>query len=240
MPSLVLTPRQTEDSQRLWRAAILRGWAVHRLTTWRIDDTARALDEPFLYAEALFGPTLADELGVRLLNPPEDWLCRLPREYRRRDIQLTTLEQARAAASPSFVKPPNDKSFPAAVYSASDLPAGFDPAMPVLVSEPVSFLSEFRSFIVHRRVVTQSIYAREGEPFSGEVEPAELSAMNAFLSALLQDDAVDLPDACVLDCGPIHGRGWAAVELNAAWGAGLYDCDAEAALEAVRAATLHV
>src|SRR5262249_49939101 len=37
MPTLVLSPRYSEDSIVLWRAAIRRGWTVERPTTWRLD-----------------------------------------------------------------------------------------------------------------------------------------------------------------------------------------------------------
>ena len=47
-----------------------------------------------------------------------------------------------------------------------------------------------------------------------------------------------LPRACVIDVGYIEGRGWACVEQNAAWGAGLYACDAERALEVIRHASV--
>ncbi len=152
-------------------------------------------------------------------------------------MALTTLAEARTLTSPAFVKPPNDKSLPAAVYEPSQLPEGFDPEMPVLVAEPVSFVSEFRCFVLRREVRSHSLYARDGDPFQGDATPEEAAGLTDFVSRLLQDDSVDLPEACVLDCGPIRDRGWAAVELNAAWGAGLYDCDPAAALDVIRAAT---
>ncbi|WP_369334897.1 hypothetical protein [Tahibacter harae] len=45
---------------------------------------------------------------------------------------------------------------------------------------------------------------------------------HANLERLLADERVDLPEAVVVDVGRIQGRGWACVELNAAWGAGLF------------------
>jgi hypothetical protein len=238
MPTLILSPRHTDDSQALWRVTIERGWDVHRLTTWRIPEEARRLDEPFLYVEALFGATLADELGVRLLNPTEDWLCKLPDRYTRREIRLSTLEEARSLTKTAFIKPPNDKSFPAAVYAPGELPSAFDGEMAVLISEPVRFVSEFRCFVLDRRIRTFSLYARNGEaaPDSAWAED-ETEALRAFALEFLSDDDVDLPRACVVDCGPIEGRGWGIVELNAAWGAGLYRCDPNEAIDVVRAAT---
>lgn len=91
MPTLILTPRHTDDSQALWRAAVRLGWQVERLGGWRIPEHLRSIAEPVLYVEALFGPSMAEQLGLRLLDPPEDWLVRLPWEYRKRNVRLSTL-----------------------------------------------------------------------------------------------------------------------------------------------------
>ena len=239
MPSLILSPRQTEDSQALWREAISRGWEVKRLSNWQIDDDTRELSEPFLYVEALFGPTLAEQLAVQLIDPPEDWLCRLPSKYRKRNVELTTLKNARELKRPAFVKPPNDKSFPAAVYSPASLPTCFEPDMAVLVSEPVAFESEFRCFVLNREVRTYSLYSRNGEPTpQSPWTKAESDSLLQFVTELLSDETIAIPSACVLDCGPIVGQGWAAVELNAAWGAGIYQCNPSKAIDVVRAATI--
>lgn len=78
MPALIFTPRYTEDSQTLWKAAGLLGWRVERLTNWRVPEHFHHRQDVVLYDEALFGPMLAEQLGLQLLNPPEDWLVRLP------------------------------------------------------------------------------------------------------------------------------------------------------------------
>lgn len=233
MPTLIFTPRYTEDSQALWKAAGSLGWKVERLTTWRVPEHFRELPEPVLYGEALFGPTLAEQLGLNLLNPPEDWLVRLPFEYKHRDVTLSTLGEARKNTSESFVKPPNDKSFPAGVYRGAELPAEYPDEMPVLVSEVVKWEKEFRCFILNRSLHTYSIYSRfgelqrEAEFFS---EPEEDRQLEEFLSKLLADPRVDLPTATVVDVGTIEGAGWACVEQNAAWGAGIYGCNPTAVL----------
>lgn len=238
MPTLILTPRQTQDAQSLWRAALDRGWDVHRLSGWRISDEARQAADPFLYVEALFGPTLADELGLELLGPSDDWLPSLPLAHRKRHVELTTLGRARLLEEASFVKPPNDKSFSADVYEPGALPAAFDDDMAVLVSEPVRFVSEFRCFVLDRRVRASSLYARDGAPCPDDVPTeAEGRELDAFVSAILGDSTVTLPHACALDVGVVADRGWSVVEMNGAWGAGLYQCDPDAVLDVVRAAS---
>ena len=240
-PTLILTPRHTGDSQLLWRAALQRGWHVERLQTWRIPTHLRAVDQPVLYVEALFGPTLADELGVRLLEPPDDWLVRLPAEYRLRDIRLTTMAQARSSSASAFVKPPADKSFTARVYTGAELPDDLPGDMPVLVSEVVAWESEFRCFILDRELRTFSLYARNGE-LQDEQDYAstgdEAAGLTDFVSRLLADPRVELPRAIGVDVGVIAGRGWACVEANGAWGTGLYACDPGKALEVIRHATV--
>jgi hypothetical protein len=237
MPTLIFTPRYTDDSQALWKAAGALGWSTERLTSWRVPDHFRHLDEPVLYGEALFGPSLAEQLGLSLLNPPEDWLVRLPMEYKHRQIALTTLGEARGAQSEAFVKPPNDKSFPAGVYRGADLPTEYPEAMPVLVSEVVKWEKEFRCFILDRTLVTSSVYARFGDlqrDAGFASSPAEDQEVEAFVSRLLADARVDLPRATVVDVGTMEGRGWGCVEQNAAWGAGIYGCDPGAVLSVLR------
>ncbi|GHO62885.1 hypothetical protein KSC_017770 [Ktedonobacter sp. SOSP1-52] len=58
------------------------------------------------------------------------------------------------------------------------------------------------------------------EPWLAEGEEAQ-----NFLQALLADPAVQIPPAIVIDIGKIRGRGWAVIEANAAWAAGIYGCN---------------
>ena len=101
MPTLILTPRYTEDAQLLWRAAGRLGWNVERLRSWRVAEHLKELD----------------------------WLVHLPAEFRKRSITLATLAEARKGSELAFIKPPNDKSFPARVYQPAELPTDYDEAM---------------------------------------------------------------------------------------------------------------
>ncbi|ULU23641.1 ATP-grasp domain-containing protein [Dyella terrae] len=241
MTTLILTPRYTDDTQALWRAASQLGWTVERLGGWRVPDHFRSRDDIALYVEALFAQTIAEQLGLELLSPPEDWLVRLPYAYKHRNIRLTTLSEARGLETAAFVKPPNDKSFPASVYERGSLPTEYDDHMSVLVSDVVAWESEFRCFVLDRSLVTYSIYARNGElqrDTQFQSEMAEDRELEDFVAGLLADPLVDLPEATVIDVGYIQGKGWACVEQNAAWGAGIYGCDPAKVLEVVRRATV--
>jgi hypothetical protein len=242
MPTLILTPRYSDDTQTLWKAAAVRGWSVERLGRWQVPEHLQQAHEPVLYAEALFGPSLAEQLGITLVSPPDDWLVRLPEPYRRRNIRLMSLAEARRLPEPAFIKPPNDKTFPAQVYAPDALPEGYDETMPVLVSDIVRWTCEFRCFIHDRKLAACSIYSRDGELQKDNgfaCTPGELHEVRAFVEVLLGDDRVDLPVATVMDVGLIEGRGWAAVEQNAAWGAGIYGCNPDTVLEVLYAASGH-
>ena len=241
MPTLILTPRFTEDSQAMWRAASELGWGVERLTSWRVPDELCSVTEPVLYLEALFGPTLAVSFGLQLLEPAVDWLPSLPERFRKRSIFLTTLVAARGLTDAAFIKPPNDKSFPAQIYCGHELPSGYDESMPVLVSEIVVWEKEFRCFVLDREPRTISVYLRRGDLQRGTEFAAadeELVDAEAMVRAVLADASVHVPRACVIDVGVIEGRGWAVVEQNAAWGAGIYGCDPKAVLEVLRHASV--
>lgn len=237
-PTLVLSPRHTDDSIKLWRAATALGWNVERFASWRApEDFAPA--EPVLFAEPLFMEAVAERLGVRIVAPSEDFLARLPPEYASRRIRLTTVAEARAPAGPIFLKPPNRKVFPARVYASGaelpDLPADD----PVLASEPVEWSAEFRFFVRDRRVRVWSPYwlngalARRGDEWI--IDEAAAEATRALVDRLLGDESVGLPPAVVIDAGVIRGVGPAVVEANEASGSGLYGCDPVEVLDVLRA-----
>lgn len=241
MPTLILTPRFTEDAQALWRAATRLGWSVERLANWRVPEGLRAAVDPVLYLEGLFGPSLAEQFGRRLLEPPVDWLPGLPEEFRKRRVEVMPLHAARRLVEPAFIKPPNDKSFPARVYVGAELPQGYEEESPVLVSEIVAWTVEFRCFVLDRRLKAISVYLRAGElqrENAFAASDAELEEAEAFVGAVLADQRVALPRATVLDVGVISGRGWAVVEQNAAWASGIYGCDPERVLEVLQHASV--
>ncbi len=239
LPTLVLSPRYTPDSQALWRAAIQRGWHVQRLTHWTEPPPVPINAPVVLYLEGGLAHPIAEALGLKLPEPPDNWLPQLSMQYRQRQIRLTTMEAAQALL-PAFVKPPNDKRFPAKVYMPNDELPAEAADLPVLVAEVVVWEKEFRCFVLDRQLRTASLYARYAAPqdeadFASTAE--EYAELKQFLQRLFDDALVELPRAVVIDVGVIEGRGWAVVELNAAWGAGIYGCDPAQVLEVVRYAT---
>ncbi len=242
MPTLVLPPRFTDDSNFVRKAAIEAGWAVERLQGWRAPEWPRDAD-PVLYGEPLFAAVIAEPLRLALLESPFDWLTTVPREWLRREIRFMKLADARNE-NRAFIKPAEDKCFAARVYeSGNELPGAevLSEATPVLVSEPVKWLLEFRCFILDRQLATLSPYLREGELCQAEdgtwtATEREIEQAREFIGRVLADDRVELPPAVVVDIGIIAEGGWAVVESNAAWGSGIYGCDPAKVLNVIRRA----
>ncbi|MFF7991377.1 ATP-grasp domain-containing protein [Kitasatospora xanthocidica] len=190
------------------------------------------------YGGPLAGARIAGPLGLALLEPADDWLARLPEEFTRRRIELTTLAEAWTLRHPAFVKRPADKSVPPAVYpDGSRLPRTGErvgPDTPVLVSEPVTFAAEYRLFVRDGEVLTGSRYAR-----FGRLDPAPVTAgALAFARRLLAAVGDTLPGAVALDVGPIADpydpvEHWAVVEANLPWFAHSYTADPERVLDVV-------
>lgn len=250
MKTLILSPRFTPDSIALRNAAIDAGWMVERLASWRpsLALIERPGIDPIPYGEPLFAAVIAESLGLALIEPGFSWLAKLPRELRKRNIEFTSLAQARIWKQRAFIKPADDKCFPARVYeSGNELPPeeALGNSVPVLISEPVIWESEFRAFVLERAVTTISIYSRWGETAQASdgawpATTAEMDAVRNFCESVVGPRvSVDFPPAAVLDVGLIEGRGWAVVEANACWGAGIYGCDPRQVLDTLFRACQH-
>ncbi|MFD8786252.1 ATP-grasp domain-containing protein [Kitasatospora sp. NPDC059599] len=234
---LLTSAQRTSTTVLLTEAAARRG-----LTTAVLDgpDTVERLaGRPVhWYGGPLTAARIAAPLGLALLEPEDDWLARLPEEFTRRRIELTTLAEAWTLRHPAFVKPPADKSLPPAVYpDGSRLPRTGErigPDTPVLVSEPVTFAAEYRLFVRDGDVLTGSRYAR-----FGRLDPAPVTAEAvAFARRLLAAVGDTLPGAVALDVGPIAdpydpAEHWAVVEANLPWFAHCYAADPERVLDVV-------
>jgi hypothetical protein len=159
-------------------------------------------------------------------------------------VEFGVLGAARQLRISRFVKPADDKCFPAKVYaSGAELPTAVDlpDSTAVLSAEPVTWEVEYRCFVMDRQVLAHSVYLRNGElaqDVDGSWNGSESEMRDAldFAQTVLGDPAISFPPAVVLDVGMISGRGWAVVETNAAWGSGIYGCDPAAVLQVVERA----
>lgn len=240
MHTLILPPRYTEDSIALWQAAVKRGWDVERLQGWRVPEWLAEKDVVF-YGEPLLASAVSQSLNVALLEPPFDWLARLPDQYRGRKVEFSTLGRARELTAPAFVKPADDKCFKAQIYADGKMLPATDllsPATPVLIAEPVAWDLEVRCFVLNGQVRTCSPYLRHGQlaqqpDGSWPFLPDEYEQAAAFAAQVLADNQVRMPPAVVMDVGIIAGHGWAVLELNSAWGSGVYGCDPNVVLDVI-------
>src|SRR5438093_5005239 len=164
MPTLLLSPRQTDDAQLLWRACIAAKWDVVSVHGWQVPSLPAS--DVAIYGEPLFAQHVAQTLGLRLVEPPLDWLQRLSARWRGRDVRLTTLADARKVADRAFIKPADQKCFDARVYSSGvelPTPGPLPDDLPVLVQEVVEWTMEFRCFVLERKVAAVSAYWRDGK-----------------------------------------------------------------------------
>jgi hypothetical protein len=250
--TLLVSPQRTSTTTLLAETAARRGLAVHELTGPTVLQALGGQDV-YWYGGPRAALRAVRELRIGLLEPLDDWLACLPRRFLGREITLSTLVDARQLSRPAFVKPPREKSLPAAVYAdGSRLPrAGgeLDPATPLLISEVVTFTVEYRLFVLDREIVTGSRYA-----VHGRLDPAPLigdpneQAVREFVAELLHPSIADpvgerlgkglVPSAFVLDVGLIESpdteaRQWAVVEANMAWFAHCYAADPDRVLDVV-------
>ncbi|MGW0854388.1 ATP-grasp domain-containing protein [Streptomyces sp. NPDC002690] len=233
-PVLVLPPRLTASARSLAAAAVRRG-----LRTVEPGGTgiAQALRESaygiaHLHAGPGFADAVAPVLGIALLEAPADWLARLPIGFTRREIRSMPIREAYGLRRPVFVKSPNDKSIPALVYTdGSRLPGpdAIEPETPVLVSEVLTYVCEYRLYVLDGAVHTASRYAERGRLLLAEPSPDAL----AFGADLLAAQADSLPSAIVVDVGQDADGDWSVIEANAAWASGCYAADPERALDVV-------
>lgn len=226
--NLLIPDKPDEERDALAAVFETRGGAVHRL--------ARFWDPPSfdpttvrVYGADSFCLVLQQKLGFPLCSPDDELLLRVPEPFLKRRLAKQTLGQAQTGPLPTFIKPVMPKQFRGAVYTDADALAaecrGLPPDTPVLVSEIVQLTAEVRCFVLNHEVLDAALY--EGA--------ADRTEALRFATEVIA--AVTLPRAVVLDLGHIANRGWAVVEFNAAWGAGLNGCHPEKVLPAILAAS---
>lgn len=218
MPTLILSPRHSPDTQYLWRESIKDGWEVYRAKRYL---PPVGTSEPWCcYGELMFCDAMAARLDLALLDPADDWLANLPQEYLQREVTASTLSDAHKIKERKFIKPANDKLFPAAVYErGDDVPSRYvDLTCPILISDVVSFDAEVRCYVLDRAVSTASAYYKaSGLRFNATKGGA------SWLANVLKDPRVEVPSAVVIDVGLVHGKGWVVIEANQAYASGVYD-----------------
>jgi hypothetical protein len=218
MPTLILSPRFSSDTQYLWRVATAAGWDVHRAIRYTLPETP----QPWcVYGELSFCDVIAERARLALLEPANDWLAGLPYAFLKRDVQFMRLRDVHQVTERRFIKPANDKMFAAQVYErGSDVSTNYiDLECPVLVSEVVSFDAEVRCYVLDRKVVTASAYKT-----AAALPLNATKGGTAWLQHVLDCTAPSrLPSSVVIDVGLVHGRGWVVIEANQLYASGIYE-----------------
>src|SRR5271165_162892 len=226
--NLLISDKPDLERDAVAKAFAERGGEVHRI--------GRFWDPPLFdaltvrrYGADSFCLVLQQKLGLSLCSPEHELLLRVPSDYLKRQITHRVLGECSAITFPAFVKPVVPKQFRGAVYqSSAELVAecrGLLPDTEIFVSEPVAFSAEARTFMRDGHVLDAAVYEGQGEASGAET----------FVTALTH--SMSLPRSVVVDVGFINSGGWAVIEFNAAWGAGLNGCDPEKVLPAIVAAS---
>jgi hypothetical protein len=226
--NLLISDKADVEREAVAEAFASRGGAVHRIGRfWDPPGFDRSTVR--VYGADSFCLVLQQKLDLALCSPDDELLLRVPSEFLKRQVTRRALSDTSAIAFPSFVKPVVPKQFRGAVYqSSAELAAecrGLLLDTAVFISEPVTFAAEARTFVIDGCVLDAAVY--EGN--------AEADDARTFVSGLAY--AMSLPRTVVVDVGFIDGRGWAVIEFNAAWGAGLNGCDSKKVLPAIVAAS---
>lgn len=224
LKNLILLIPEKADAER---AAVAAAWQA---SGGKVITLGRFWEPPPIplgvrvYGDHLFCHVLAQILGLKLISPADDLLLHVDQRCVKRKIQRTTLDCMRKIPFPCFAKPLVPKLFRGRVFDSPfeleeecrQLPSKTG----ILYCEVVKFNCEARAFIYGGKVITMAIYNGEGN-----LEDARI-----FLKSFLDAHSSLLPVTCVADVGYIQDRGWALVEFNPAWGAGLNGCDAKKAI----------
>ena len=233
--------RYSNDSVNMSRAALASGWDVLRVVDYTYQDDGV---KPILYASKNLATIVSEACHVRFDRPPNDWLARLPERYLKRLVTYHAVAPEHWPERPMFVKCADTKWFPAKVYTPEEMP-DLGTQMDedgILVSDPVRFESEFRTFVLDGRVMDISSYMAAGVPTQTENGWLSFPELEAHVVRIVEeiaaDPAVDLPRSVVIDLGYIEDLGWAVIEANESWFSGLYACDPVRVLETIEGAVI--
>jgi hypothetical protein len=163
-PTLVVSEWLPNGSRQLAAAAQQGGWNVVCLEG-KDQSPTLARDDAVYYGGTDLAQQVARRLGLVLLEPPFDWLARLPSKYTQRKVSYATVAEARRLDAPAFVKPADaaNKCFDSGVYPGGwAIPErrGFPDSTAVLIAQPVAWEVEYRCFLLDGEVMTFAPYAR--------------------------------------------------------------------------------
>ena len=201
-------------------------------TGWFPENITAAIDAVILGMHAKEdNPELlkAEKLGLELISPSDDWLIHLEHDWLKRKVRSRTLGMLKEHDFPVFAKPQVPKIFRSGIYeSLTDFRLecqGLTLETPIIISEIVQIKAEARVFVLDAKIQTFALY-------EGFDESSLLDFANQFV------EHNKLPLTCVLDFALLDDLGWAFLEANPTWGAGLNNCNPLGAARCIAQATL--
>jgi len=225
-------------------AAHQKGWDVLPAPPgWRLDDDLiKSGVKGVPYGSQTFCEVIAMQMNWTLKANSFDWLARVPKDFLKRKVEFMTLGEAKKIQETKFIKPADDKVFPAKVYAPGTLIVSevISDDTPTLVSDVVEFDLEYRCFVHTGGIVTTwsnyICYDHIAEPDYWDMVPIRYSENKLdrmlpweFVQELCRSHIVTAPS--VVDVGRIKGKGWAIIETNQAWASGIYGCDPDGVLD---------
>lgn len=205
------------------------GWDVHGAHFgWRLPDeiiASKAIGVP--YGSQTFCEVISQQMNWLLTQNSFDWLANIPKEYLKRDVSFALLSAVRNMPFDKlkFIKPADDKCFDAKIYQPGEFnpPSILPHDTPVLISDPVEFVEEYRCFVTTNKCATVSCYLYHGEIN----EPHNWYNKNCYEAKYFVEDLLlhYATQPSVVDVGLIKDVGWAVIESNQAWASGIYGCE---------------
>lgn len=248
MPTLLLSRTCEPEASRFSAIASQTHWQSQWLSPGQITGL-RDGDELAIYAETGVALAVARKYDRVLVEPTLGLLTKIPPKFVGRQIRYMTLADALQLRTRQFIKPADcaNKVFDPTVCEQGReirFPSHTNLAIPVLVSDPVRFVVEYRVVVCRGRVVTFSPYIRDGwlardENGNWPFPEKEAGTMLRFCDAFLAEDRIDLPPAFVLDVGMTDDGAWAIVEFNPVWCSGLLGCDLESVFPVLSQTCFH-
>ncbi|WP_082891085.1 ATP-grasp domain-containing protein [Chryseobacterium glaciei] len=232
---IALSPMYTEDSNNLKKASINSLYELNRFNAkWNVPEEFRS-DVIAVYGEDIYAEIVAEQCNLTLTKPEDDWLSKISEEFTKRKISYGQLKEF-VDEENIFIKCSDFKSFKAGVFDKVTNIKGFDTLdleSTVFTSEVVEWELEVRCFVLNNEIKTYSSYWRNDTFDTDPLSETEEKDMLEFFNNFIQKYSSTLPNAIVIDFGIIKEKGWALIEANPAWCSGLYNCNAETALEVI-------
>lgn len=231
---LLLHMRADCNTNDIWRAAIRAGWSTERVDlSGRINipsDTTKVR----YYGNTLHASMIEDKVPLRFL--PLDLTILAKTSLTKRQIRLMRADELEDITEPTFIKPAQNKWFPAKVYEPGEFPkrsqggAGLSSDM-IYVQDPVDMINEVRCFCLDGKILTASYY-RIGHEYC----PLSIDDVDRpkILDEMVTELAPYYPRGVVLDFAYARKQ-WVFLEPNEAFASGLYGCDPEKCLEVIEA-----